>query len=715
MKISVLMPTHNASRTIRATLDSVLQQTVAPDEILVLDDGSTDDTPKILNSYKPRITVLQEEHKGVATARNLLCQQAQGDLIAFLDSDDIWHPNYLQMQQRLSQDYPRAVASFTGHVNFHDHENYQWVDKAFGTSPEVEVIPSVRFFRRYNEATGPFASMSYCCIPRWVLGPVGKDPFSSALSTAEDCYFFCLLALLGPVVYAPMPLVAYRISKNSLSSNRLKNLGSVVQAFKLIEDRYKEISDLELSRAFRIAFASRRRQYAKRLMGAGRASEARRQLWYSLRNSSNPSSLAKSLVLLLLTHMPTLIQPKWLPSYRDLKMPRSESKETQMFKAPQDIETLRTLEDLDKIRDVWNELHRAPSADIDFFKAMVGSRPEVMRPHVMVLMSGDVPQAILVGRLEKTRLNFKVGYKSIFKPRARVLTIVGGGFMGDVSTASSETFVRELLRVLRRGEADAACFENVKLDSALYTVLRTVPPFIFRDHLLEHVRYSSMRLPRTIASLYEKMSPKHSKWIRRLPRVLERDHPGQLRFRVFEKPEEAEMLCEDADKIARRTYQRALGVGFVDNEMNRRRLKLEAEKGWLHAEVLYIDEEPCAFWITSLYGRTVYLAFTGYDPKYRKYEPGTILFVRMIQNLINNNVDIMNFGAGEAFYKERFSDESWEEATMFIFAPTFKGLLVNSIQSFTFLCNRLAADSLKRLGVLQKLKTRWRNQALSKI
>src|SRR6185436_11096286 len=99
VKISVAIPTYNSSAFIKSTLDSVLHQTVPPDEILVLDDGSTDNTVSILNSYKPQVTVFQRQNRGVASARNILCDLTRGELIAFLDHDDIWHPNYLESQR----------------------------------------------------------------------------------------------------------------------------------------------------------------------------------------------------------------------------------------------------------------------------------------------------------------------------------------------------------------------------------------------------------------------------------------------------------------------------------------------------------------------------------------------------------------------------------------------------------------------------------------
>lgn len=119
-KISVTIPAYNAERTIRATLDSVLEQTLPPDEILVMDDGSSDDTRSIIDSNEPRITVFQPKNAGSATARNALCACAKGDMIAFLDSDDVWHPRYLEFQKRAFERNPTAALFFTGHVDFGD-------------------------------------------------------------------------------------------------------------------------------------------------------------------------------------------------------------------------------------------------------------------------------------------------------------------------------------------------------------------------------------------------------------------------------------------------------------------------------------------------------------------------------------------------------------------------------------------------------------------
>jgi glycosyltransferase involved in cell wall biosynthesis len=313
MKISVVIPTYNSASTIRQTLESVLRQTTPPDEILVLDDGSSDDTVSILHAFEPRITLMQQENGGVANARNKLCKCASGDLIAFLDHDDLWHPRYLEVQVGVFERYPHAAAFFTDHVNFRGYGNYEW-NPTPADSDQIESIGALEFLRRYNRTTGLFASMSYCCVPKRTIAEIGCEPFK--LSGVDDSYLCTLLPLCGPVIYVHAPLVAYRVIGEAQSVNRLKMYALWAQVFELLNGRYEKQTSRALKDSFRAAFASRRRSYAKVLMGAAKTAEARQQLWQSIGNSSSLSSISKSLALLLFTYMPAPFQPKWPSSHR---------------------------------------------------------------------------------------------------------------------------------------------------------------------------------------------------------------------------------------------------------------------------------------------------------------------------------------------------------------------------------------------------------------
>jgi len=314
MKVSVLIPAYNCADTLPATLDSVLAQTEPADEILVMDDGSTDETRAIAESYKPRVRVFWQPNGGLARTRNALIVKATGDLVTFLDSDDVWHPDYLRAQRKQFEKFPQAVAFFMGHVNFSDSETYFWEPDQGAVPYLSELIPPLEFFKRYNRATGPFGCFSYCAVPMAVLRTLGSEPFKE--QGAEDSYCCSLLSLLGPVVYCSAPLVAYRIRGNSLSSRHVWTFGVWVHTFELVQSRYEECASSSLLKAFGMAFAAKRRCYAKLLMGAGKTDEARSQLRCSLQNSTQPVSQAKSVVMLLMTYLPRQLQPAWPSSFR---------------------------------------------------------------------------------------------------------------------------------------------------------------------------------------------------------------------------------------------------------------------------------------------------------------------------------------------------------------------------------------------------------------
>jgi len=98
MQISLIIPTYNRSQALKRALHSALQQTRPPDEIIVVDDGSTDNTAAMLSREFPQINCIKQENKGVSAARNKGMQLAQGDWIAFLDSDDTWLAEKLAAQ-----------------------------------------------------------------------------------------------------------------------------------------------------------------------------------------------------------------------------------------------------------------------------------------------------------------------------------------------------------------------------------------------------------------------------------------------------------------------------------------------------------------------------------------------------------------------------------------------------------------------------------------
>src|SRR5262249_13589225 len=144
-------------------------------------------------------------------------RHAIGDLIAFLDSDDLWHPGYLQHQSRQFRIHPNAAAFFAGHVNVYGYGSYEWKSLNIDTETGIEILDPLTFFKSLDARSG-FFFPSFATVPRAALEAIGSEPFR--FNGVEDGYFYCRLALLGRnVVFAPAPMGAYRLHNGTMSEN----------------------------------------------------------------------------------------------------------------------------------------------------------------------------------------------------------------------------------------------------------------------------------------------------------------------------------------------------------------------------------------------------------------------------------------------------------------------------------------------------------------
>ncbi len=111
--VSVVVPAYNAERTLKATLDSALAQDFRDFEIVVVNDGSSDSTKAVLDAYAARVRVIDQNNRGVSAARNAGVSASTGQLIAFLDSDDLWSPDKLTQSVRALTQNPKASMVFS--------------------------------------------------------------------------------------------------------------------------------------------------------------------------------------------------------------------------------------------------------------------------------------------------------------------------------------------------------------------------------------------------------------------------------------------------------------------------------------------------------------------------------------------------------------------------------------------------------------------------
>lgn len=195
--ISVVIPAYNCEAFLANAIDSILAQSLAPDEIIVVDDGSSDRTAAVASCYEDTVRLISQCNQGEAAARNCGVVAASGALVAFLDADDVAHPHRLEMQRAALEVNPDAVACYTGYWTFDARGRKRtWPgDAGAAIATAIELLCECRvlngsiMFRRAR-AEG----LSY---------PVG-------IRCGPDLVFSALLRTRGTFVVLEQPLYGYR-------------------------------------------------------------------------------------------------------------------------------------------------------------------------------------------------------------------------------------------------------------------------------------------------------------------------------------------------------------------------------------------------------------------------------------------------------------------------------------------------------------------------
>lgn len=274
--VSVIIPNYNYGRYLAETLESVFAQTLSPHEVIVIDDGSTDNTSEVLSSYGERIRVIHQQNRGVAAARNAGVELASGELVAFLDADDIWLPRKLERQLE------RFVADPGLGLVFCGGEEIDAKGVLLGR-PRVDgmegwIANEILLFER------PAVLMpgSGALVPRRIFEEVGG--FDGRLPPSEDWDVSYRIACRYKVGFVPEVLLQYRIhGTNSHMNIRRMERGMLIAFGKAFADpdpqiqalRQRAYGNLHMSLAGSFFRAGQYRDFSK---------HALKSLWFAPHN-----------------------------------------------------------------------------------------------------------------------------------------------------------------------------------------------------------------------------------------------------------------------------------------------------------------------------------------------------------------------------------------------------------------------------------------------
>jgi len=210
MRVSVVIPTFNSGPLVTEAVECVLAQTCPTADVLVIDDGSTDDTRARLARYGPPVRYVWKPNGGVSSARNRGLDEATGDLIAFLDADDVWHPDKLRRQLEVFHERPDLGLLGTDIIGWPG-----MFPSNLDVSPTVvRDVPLEALVVRNHFVT------SSIVVRRQVAWDVGQ--FDASLNGPEDYDFWLRVAQQAPVANLALPLTGYRDVGGSLSKHPVR-------------------------------------------------------------------------------------------------------------------------------------------------------------------------------------------------------------------------------------------------------------------------------------------------------------------------------------------------------------------------------------------------------------------------------------------------------------------------------------------------------------
>lgn len=285
--ISVVVPAYNARPFIAETLEAILAQTLPPDEVIVVDDGSTDATLEELARFRADIKVVSQSNRGAGGAHTTGFSMAKGDYVARCDADDIWAPTKLERQSEALVTHPDVDIAFAGAQVFGRFEK-SFLEFAGAVPPPTGVITDRRSFGRSLYRANMICSSSVV-IRRELqrrLGPFDRLP-------NEDYEYWLRAARANALFfYDPTALVFYRQYGAGVSSN----IVAMYEAAHLVHTRYEDLAGGRVH--VRRALAADRFESALALIDRGRIAEARRILLASLRHWPTAQRLAWTVLLM---------------------------------------------------------------------------------------------------------------------------------------------------------------------------------------------------------------------------------------------------------------------------------------------------------------------------------------------------------------------------------------------------------------------------------
>ena len=155
----------------------------------------------------------------------------------------------------------------------------------------------------------------------------------------------------------------------------------------------------------------------------------------------------------------------------------------------------KNIEECDDIRDIWMHTQWHPYTDFDYYRYSSIVERDFIRPHIIALYKNGLAVTIVIGKLHISNINWKIGYKSIYKSKTHAIEIAYGGLLGEISDLNSTMFIKGLVNCLQNKEADIVFFNHLGEDTFIYQKAKQMPNILCRDLFTSENPHRKLILP----------------------------------------------------------------------------------------------------------------------------------------------------------------------------------------------------------------------------
>ncbi|MGH3026369.1 MAG: GNAT family N-acetyltransferase, partial [Gaiellaceae bacterium] len=349
------------------------------------------------------------------------------------------------------------------------------------------------------------------------------------------------------------------------------------------------------------------------------------------------------------------------------------------------VRIARTVAEVEELRPLWESASVDElDADIDYYLDVVRGGENVIAPHVVVLDRADRDSLLIIAKLIRDEVPIRIGYLTLGRVTIRSLVLSFGGVVGARSEEDVAHAVAALSDQLQRGEADMLYAPKIDVASPLFAALNRLSPR--RRSIGRPMPHWTVELAHSWTEFLDRRSGSSRRRLRHDDSKFERAFPDGVVTRRLDLPEHRHRLIEDLAAVTGQTYQHALGVSLSGTDLETYLMARELDRDRLRVWMVYVDEQPVAFWWGVLRAGVLYIGSTGYHHSYAHARAGYYAMRRMLEDLNDDpKATAADFGSGDADYKERFGTRLTVEADVGVYGDgrrprTLKLLLGSSAQ-----------------------------------